>query len=65
MDWHSLVAGSTRINPLTNEPMFSHSIFAHDNAIHKEFAPFIAQEGPSAVESLRCILKSNEPDPNC
>jgi len=29
--WQSLVAGSTRINPLTNKPMFSHSIFARDN----------------------------------
>lgn len=29
--WQSLVAGSTRTNPLTNEPMFSHSIFARNN----------------------------------
>ncbi len=29
--WQSLVAGSTRINPLTDMPMFSHSIFARDN----------------------------------
>ena len=29
--WQSLVAGSTRINPLTDKPMFSHSIFARDN----------------------------------
>lgn len=29
--WQSLVAGSTRINPLTGEPIFSHSIFARDN----------------------------------
>jgi hypothetical protein len=29
--WQSLVAGSTRINPLIGEPMFSHSIFARDN----------------------------------
>jgi len=29
--WQSLVAGSTRINPITNEPMFSHSIFARNN----------------------------------
>lgn len=29
--WQSLVAGSTRINPLTNEPMFSHSIYARNN----------------------------------
>ena len=29
--WQSLVAGSTRINPLTGKPMFSHSIFARDN----------------------------------
>ncbi len=31
MIWQSLIAGSTRINPLTKEPMFSHSIFARDN----------------------------------
>jgi len=31
MVWQSLVAGSTRKNPLTKEPMFSHSIFARDN----------------------------------
>lgn len=31
MVWQSLVAGSTRNNPLTKEPMFSHSIFARDN----------------------------------
>ena len=147
--WQSLVAGSTRINPLTNEPMFSHSIFARDNvgtmyqyeldqemgiaevwgvsgfaphfvgipennnqvehmsismilqivldesvvvldgieeektllghaaeeeaqadmalnnAIHTNFAQNIAEEGQSAVEQLRCILKSPEPNPDC
>ncbi|MCB0058198.1 MAG: hypothetical protein KDE45_14270 [Caldilineaceae bacterium] len=31
MVWQSLVAGSTRTNPLTGEPLFSHSIFARDN----------------------------------
>lgn len=31
MIWQSLVAGSTRINPLTQRPMFSHSIFSRDN----------------------------------
>ena len=31
MVWQSLVAGSTRSNPLTGEPLFSHSIFARDN----------------------------------
>lgn len=31
MIWQSLVAGSTRINPLTQKPMFSHSIFTRDN----------------------------------
>ena len=31
MVWQSLVAGSTHINPLTKEPMFSHSILARDN----------------------------------
>ncbi|MEA3336705.1 MAG: hypothetical protein U9R25_12395 [Chloroflexota bacterium] len=31
MVWQSLVAGSTRTNPITGEPMFSHSIFARDN----------------------------------
>jgi hypothetical protein len=31
MVWQSLVAGSTRTNPLTGKPMFSHSIFARDN----------------------------------
>ncbi|MFN2190541.1 MAG: hypothetical protein ACK2T3_17395, partial [Candidatus Promineifilaceae bacterium] len=29
--WQSLVAGSTRMNPLTGKPLFSHSIFARDN----------------------------------
>jgi hypothetical protein len=29
--WQSPVAGSTRINPLTGKPMFSHSIFARNN----------------------------------
>ncbi len=149
MVWQSLVAGSTRINPLTNEPMFSHSIFARDNvgtmyqyeldqemgiaevwgvtgfapqfvgipennnqvehmsismilqivldesvvildgieeektllghasheeanadmalnnAIHNGFAPHIATEGKTAVERLRCVLKSNETNPDC
>ena len=31
MIWQSLVAGSTRTNPLTGKPMFSHSIFSRDN----------------------------------
>ncbi len=31
MIWQSLVAGSTRINPLTHNPLFSHSIFARNN----------------------------------
>jgi hypothetical protein len=31
MVWQSLVAGSTRTNPLTGKPMFSHIIFARDN----------------------------------
>ena len=31
MIWQSLVAGSTRINPLTRKPMFSHSIYARNN----------------------------------
>ena len=31
MVWQSLVAGSTRINPLTHKPMFSHSIYARNN----------------------------------
>ncbi len=31
MIWQSLVAGSTRINPLTHKPLFSHSIFARNN----------------------------------
>ncbi len=29
--WQSLVAGTTRVNPLTGSPMFSHSIYARDN----------------------------------
>lgn len=31
MIWQSLVAGSTRINPLTQKPLFSHSIFTRYN----------------------------------
>ena len=31
MIWQSLVAGSTRISPLTQKPLFSHSIFARNN----------------------------------
>lgn len=147
--WQSLVAGSTRTNPLTKEPMFSHSIFARDNvgtmyqydidremgiakvwgvsgfapqyvgipennnqvehmsismilqivldesvtvldgieeekallgqadkreanadmalnnAIHNEFAPIVALQGPMAVERLRCVLKSSQSNPDC
>jgi hypothetical protein len=29
--WQSLVAGSTRINPLTGKPMFNHHIYARNN----------------------------------
>ena len=38
---------------------------ALNNAIHNEFAPFIIQEGQTAVEHLRCILKSPDQAPNC
>ena len=31
MIWQGLVAGSTRTNPLTHKPLFSHGIFARDN----------------------------------
>lgn len=31
MIWQSIVAGSTRKNPLTKKPLFSHSIFARNN----------------------------------
>jgi hypothetical protein len=31
MIWQSLVAGSSRVNPLTHKPLFSHSIFARNN----------------------------------
>ncbi len=31
MIWQSVVAGSTRINPLNHKPLFSHSIFARNN----------------------------------
>ena len=31
MIWQSLVAGTSRINPLTQKPMFSHSIFSRMN----------------------------------
>ena len=31
MIWQSLVAGSTRTNPLTHNPLFSHNIFSRDN----------------------------------
>jgi len=31
MIWQSLVAGSTRTNPLTGRPMFSHSFFSRNN----------------------------------
>lgn len=31
MIWQSIVAGSTRVNPLTQKPLFSHSIFARNN----------------------------------
>jgi len=149
MVWQSLVAGSTRINPLTKEPMFSHSIFARDNvgtmyqydqgvemsiaevwgvtgfapryvgipennnqvehmsiskilqvvmgepvlvldaieeekvlagharseeanadmalnnAIHAEFVPYFAENGLMAVEHLRCVLKSENENPDC
>jgi hypothetical protein len=149
MVWQSLVAGSTRINPLTHEPMFSHSIFARDNvgtmyqydvgeeisiaevwgvtgfaphfvgipennnqvehmsismvlqivlgepvqvldgieeekvlaghadsgeanadmalnnAIHKEFAPNFAEDWETAVEHLRCVLKSENKNSDC
>jgi hypothetical protein len=38
---------------------------ALNNAIHNEFAPFIAQDGLTAVEHLRCVLKSNAANPPC
>jgi hypothetical protein len=38
---------------------------ALNNAIHNDFAPISAQEGQTAVEHLRCILKSSDPDPDC
>ena len=31
MVWQSLVAGSTRTNPLTKQPLFSHSLYARNN----------------------------------
>ncbi len=31
MIWQSVIAGSSRINPLTGKPLFSHSIFARNN----------------------------------
>ncbi|RKZ93098.1 MAG: hypothetical protein DRQ43_08435, partial [Gammaproteobacteria bacterium] len=31
MIWQAVVAGTSRINPLTNKPMFSHSIFSRVN----------------------------------
>jgi len=32
MVWQSLIAGTSRTNPLTGKPMFSHGLFAHNSA---------------------------------
>ena len=38
---------------------------ALNNAIHKEFAPNFAEDWETAVEHLRCVLKSENENSDC